>query len=102
MKIAKLDAIMKEIAKLYFVALRNINFQFFNSSDSGYSPFKKYYSDVEFTFSQLDKEKQTLITKEYFYDGYRNWWIDLYSPSKFLKLKKNAVKEFVEVFYAIH
>ena len=102
MKMAKYDAIMKEIAKLYFVALRNMNYQSFNSDDSGYSPFKKYYSDVELAFTQLDKEKRTLITKEYFYDDYRDWWIELYKPAKFLKLKKMAVKEFVEVFYAIH
>ena len=98
---SKLDTLMREIAKLYFVALRNINFQSFNS-DSNYSPFKKYYSDVELAFSQLDEEKRRIITKEYFYDDYRNWWVNEYKPTRFNRLKKIAAKEFVEVFYAIH
>ncbi len=103
MKLTKIETQMKEIAKLYFIALRNINFQSFSSGEvDAYSPFYKYYLDVEETFRQLPDEEKALINNEYFYNDYLDWWRPIYKPSAFLKLKKKAIRTFVEVFYEIH
>ena len=103
MKLNKIETQMKEIAKLYFIALRNINYQSFSSGEEDvYSPFYKYYMDVEETFKQLSKEEKTLINNEYFYNDYLDWWKKIYKPSEFIRLKKKAIRAFVEVFYEIH
>ncbi len=102
MKMTQLDNLMKEIVKLYFISLRNLQEQSFASENDSYSPYLKYFNDVEKAFSKLSAEKKRLITKEYFYDDYPGWWIKEYRLSKFSRLKKTAVKEFVVVFYEIH
>ena len=98
----KLEPIMKQIAELYFVALKNIRNKSFESNEDCYSPYLKYYSDVEEAFLKLSSEKRRIINKEYFYDDYKNWWTKEYSLFKFNRLRKSAIKEFVEAFYEIH
>ena len=98
----KLESLMKHIVELYFVSLKNIKNQSFDSSDDCFSPYLKYYSDVEEAFLKLSKEKRRIINKEFFYDDYKNWWIKEYSPLRFKHLKKLAIKDFVEAFYEIH
>ena len=104
MKLARFEEIIKNIAHIYFIALRNIRETKMMSSGEvdEYSPFYKYYADVEYAYSTLDKENRLIITKEYFYDGYKGWWINQYKASEFKKKKKIAVKQFVEAFYEIH
>lgn len=98
----KLESLMKRIVELYFVSLKNIKNQSFDSSDDCYSPYLKYYSDVEEAFSRLSYEQRRIINKEFFYEDYKNWWIKEYRPIRFNRLKKIAIKDFVEAFYEIH
>ncbi len=103
MKLSKLEDAIKDIARVYFVSLRYIHSKKLSSGESDYySPFYKYYADVEEAFASLDKENQRIITNEYFYDAYKGWWTYEYKESIFKKLKKAAIKQFVEKFYAIH
>ncbi len=103
MKNSKFEELIKQIVKIYFIALRSINENTISSGEIDYySPFYKYYADVEEAFAMLDKEKKKIITKEYFYDGYRGWWNGIYTSKDFNKKRKIAVKEFVEAFYEIH
>ena len=104
MKLARFEEIIKNIAHIYFIALRNIRETKMMSSGEvdEHSPFYKYYADVEEAFASLDKENQRIITNEYFYDAYKGWWTYEYKESIFKKLKKAAIKQFVEKFYAIH
>ena len=100
---SKLETSIKEIARFYFIALKNIQDESISSNEIDvFSPFYKYYADVEEAFSRLDKEKKRLITNEYFYDAYSNWWKKEYRKTRFLLLRKAAIKEFVEAFYEIH
>ena len=103
MRTAKLEESVKEVAKIYFIALRQLSVDRLSSGEQDiYSPFYKYYQDVEIAFSHLNKEQQRIITKEFFYDGYRNWWTSQYKPREFKKKKIGAMKFFLEVFYEIH
>ena len=103
MKASKIELIIKEIASIYFTALAQIRKEMISSGEEDYySPFVKYYHDVEEAFSRLDKEKKTIVNNEYFYQSYNGWWINKYKPRVFNKLKKAAIKEFVEAFYEIH
>ena len=103
MSLTKLDTQIREIAKFYFVALRNINYACFsNGEQDTYSPFYKYYLDVEQAFNKLNKEQKKIINNEYFYQAYSNWWQKEYKLNGFNKIKKRAIKEFLEAFYAIH
>lgn len=103
MSLSKLENQIREIAKFYFVALRNINYNCFSSGDEDvYSPFYKYYQDVEQAFSRLSKEHRKIINNEYFHEAYSNWWVKEYRLSSFNKLKKIAIKDFLEAFYEIH
>ncbi len=106
MKRYKLEEIIKEIVRVYFISLRHINeincTAFSNGNDDYYSPFYKYFQDVEKAFCLLDVETQRIINNEYFYNAYANWWINDYSSIEFKKKKKIAVKTFLEVFYEIH
>ena len=99
----KLEVIAKEIAEAYFISIRQIRGLHLSSGELDYySPFVKYFSDVEEAFSKLTKEYQRIINNEYFYEAYRGWWTKLYKPSLFKRLKRDATKRFVEVFYEIH
>ena len=103
MKKQRLEELIKEISRIYFISLRSIYSQKLSSGEPDiYSPFYKYYMDVEDAFMKLDREKQTIITKEYFYDGYSGWWENTYKKAEFEKIRRIAVKEFVEAFYEIH
>ena len=106
MKRNKLEETIKEIVRVYFISLRHINdlnsSSFSNGSVDQYSPFYKYFQDVEKTFRLLDVETQRIINNEYFYNAYASWWINEYSSSEFKKKKRLAVKNFLEVFYEIH
>ena len=99
----RLENAIKEISKFYFIALKNLKEQSISSKEiDNLSVFYKYYADVEEAFKRLDKEKQQIITNEYFYDAYSNWWINQYSKKEFAALKRIATKEFVRIFYEIH
>lgn len=103
MKLEKLEEEMRNIANIYFISLRHITSNRLSSGDDDtYSPFYKYYEDVEKAFMRLSREHQRIINNEYFYDAYKGWWIKEYKESKFKKIKKIAVKRFVECFYEIH
>ena len=103
MKLVKLEEEIRNIANIYFVSLRQINLcKLSSGEDDYYSPFYKYYLDVEEAFKRLDKEKQRIINREYFYDAYKGWWQKEYKESKFKRIKRIAIKQFVEYFYEIH
>ena len=102
MTMTQLDKIMREISRLYFVSLKTINEKSFMSDSDNDSPYLKYYNDVEKAFAKLDKEKRKLITKEYFYDDYNGWWVKEYRLGRFIRLKRNAIKAFMEAFNEIH
>ena len=103
MKLAKLEEEIKHIANIYFISLRHIcSNKLSSGEDDVYSPFYRYYSDVEEAFKRLSIEHKTIINNEYFYDAYKGWWGKFYTEAKFKKVKKNAIKEFVENYYEIH
>jgi len=106
MKPKKLEETIKEIARVYFISLHHINeintMSLSNGNIDSYSPFYKYFQDVEKTFRLLDVETQRIINNEYFYNAYAYWWINDYSTNEFKKKKRLAVKSFLEVFYEIH
>lgn len=103
MKTSRIELIIKEIANTYFIVLREIRKEKISSGEEDYySPFLKYYRDVEEAFSRLDREKKTIVNNEYFYQSYNGWWTNKYKPRVFNKIKKAAIKEFVEAFYEIH
>ena len=103
MTVTKLEESMKQVAQFYFIALKQLRLDKISSGEEDlYSPFYKYYQDVELAFSKISPEKQRLITKEFFYDAYKGWWVDYYRPAEFKKLKKSSIKEFLEAFYEIH
>lgn len=103
MTLTKLEMMIKEIANTYFTSMRYLRKARISSGDEDiYSPFQKYYRDVERAFSLLSHENKRIITNEFFYDGYANWWIGTYTNKQFRKKKKNAIKEFMEAFYEIH
>lgn len=103
MTLSKLETIIKQIAKTYFVSMRYISQKKISSGDIDiFSPFYKYYCDVETTFNLLNFESKRIITNEYFYDGYSNWWMGSYRENEYKRKKKIAIKEFVEAFYEIH
>lgn len=94
---------IKEIANKYFVALKNISLPCLSSGEKDlYSPFQKYYDDVEKAYSYLSPMHKQLINKEFFYEDYPNWWINLYSASEFKKIKKEAIWTFLRYFYEIN
>ena len=103
MKLGKMDVAVKEITKLYFLALRNINYNSFSNGDfDEYSPFYKYYKDVEAAFNNLNKEQKRLINNDYFHQAYAYWWISLYKKNQYIKIKKASLADFLEAFHAIH
>ncbi len=103
MKLAKLEEEIKHIANIYFISLKHISSNKLSSGeDDAYSPFYKYYEDVERAFLRLNREYQRIITNEYFYDAYKGWWSEYYKESKYKKIKKQAISQFVEIFYEIH
>ena len=103
MRQSKYEEQIRNIARIYFVSLRSLKFQLISSGEKDeFNPFYKYYLDVEEAFSRLSEEKKRLITREYFYDAYKGWWTSDYKKRQFSRLKKIAVREFVEVFYEIH
>jgi len=103
MTLTKLEDAIKDIARTYFVSLKHIDYKRISSGEQDfYSPFYKYYVDVEEAFASLTKENQRIITNEYFYDAYRGWWSSFYKEASFKKMKKEAIKQFVEKFYEIH
>ena len=103
MKLNKMDIAVKEIAKLYFIALRNIDsLGFSNGNRDEFSPFYKYYIDVETAFNNLNSEQKRLINNDYFHQAYLYWWTSLYKKNQYLKLKKASLARFLEVFHAIH
>lgn len=103
MRMSKLDLIVKEISKLYFLALRNLNLKSFSSGERDeFSPFLKYYSDVEAAFKILNEEQKRIVNNDYFHQAYPYWWESIYSKSKYNKKKKESLSLFVEAFYEIH
>ena len=55
MTFAKSETIIKQIAATYFISMRYLNEKRISSGDVDiFSPFYKYYSDVEFAFGVLD------------------------------------------------
>ena len=103
MSIINQERKIKEIANKYFIALKNISLSFISSGEKDlYSPFQKYYDDVEKAYSYLSSAHKRLINKEFFYDDYPNWWTSIYSDSQFKKIKKEAIWTFLRYFYEIH
>lgn len=103
MKRTKNELAIKEIVRIYFVALEQIRKEKFSSGEEDcYSPFVKYYQDVEKAFSRLNQEKKSIINNEFFYQAYYGWWTNKYKPRAFMRIKKVAIKEFLEAFYEIH
>ena len=103
MKLEKMESIIKEIAKTYFIALRQIQLLTFSSGEMDkYSPFYIYYADVEYAFSTLNRNEKEVINKEFFYNDYSYWWITKYKTREFKRIKSSAIKNFLEVFYEIH
>ncbi len=102
----KSEEMITEIAKIYFISIRQIQeieeHTISNGSRNIDSPFYKYFNDVEEAFSKLSVEYQRIINNEFFFNAYRNWWTSSYTLSEFKKRKKLAVREFLEVFYEIH
>ena len=103
MTITKNEEIVKQIATTYFISMRYLHKKRISSGDIDiFSPFYKYYKDVELAFCVICFESKRIITNEYFYDGYANWWMGTYKLREFKRKKKIALKEFVEAFYEIH
>ena len=99
----KLDTAIKEIARIYFIALQQLKSPKLSSGEEDpFSPFYKYYVDVEKTFVRLDSKEKEIINKEYFYDAYKDWWKRVYKAKEFVRIKYLAVSHFLEVFNEIH
>lgn len=60
-----------------------------------------FLSAVEFAYSSLSAPLQKIINNDFFYQDYPGWWRLLYKKSDYLKLKNQAVSQFLEVFYEI-
>ena len=103
MKRRKFDYLIKEIARIYFVALNRLKAERFSDGEiDQYSPFYIFYHDVEEAFNHLNKINKRIINNEYFYQDYNGWWKKEYKESTFIRMKYSAVKAFVEAFYEIH
>ena len=103
MKTNKFESLIEDIVKNYFVSLKRLyQTRFSDGEIDKASPFYIYFIDVERAFKRLDKEQRKIINNEYFYQEYSYWWKKEYKERTFLKLRKEAVKHFVEVFYEIH
>lgn len=103
MKNQHLEDSIKDIARIYFLALQQMKSNYISSGEiDSFSPFYRYYIDVERTFRNLEVVDQRVINNEFFYDAYRDWWVGIYTEKQFKKIKRDAVKHFMEVFNEIH
>ena len=106
MEVSKLESLIKEIAKAYFESfnyLKEIKQRSLsNGKEDIDSPLYRYYLDVELAYYRLNKEYRSIINNEFFYQRYKEWWKETYSPSVFNIKKKEAMKLFLEAFYEIH
>ena len=66
----------------------NNNLQFYKSD--------KFNLIIETSYSHLSKLDQLIINNEFFYGDYPGWWRKYFSSPLFFKLRKEAMKRFLE------
>ena len=94
---------LKLIVSDYFIAKESIYENSFAGEDFDYyNPLYIYYRDVEIAFSRLNSEEKLIIHNDYFVEHKDNWWNIVFTKEDYLRIKRNAIKKFLRIFYAIH
>ena len=98
----ELAVMTEEVANRFFIAQRALhalnNNKHINKNEL---PYQAYLQVVENAYRSLDVKEQNLINNEFFFQGYQNWWVGLYSKANFYRLKKRTMLRFLEGIYHV-
>ena len=90
-------------SKIRQIANKYLNF--YHVSKHSYHPIAtnnhliNFLSGVEFAYLSIAAPYQQIINNDFFYQEYPGWWKSRYKKTNYLKLRKLAVRKFLEVFY---
>lgn len=92
---------VKSIADNYFhcEGMLKSHLRFRDSDSFQMNIYRDYIRDVDQSIKRLPKVCQEVINKEFFYKSEPNWWIGLYTKTTFYRYRKQAISEFLRLFY---
>ena len=92
---------MEMIAKVYFISKTTGSDCFLNDikHDQSTNRGEEFISRVEETYILLGPLEQLIINNDFFYEDYPDWWVELFSKTTYLMLKRKALIHFLKIFY---
>ena len=96
--VASLHQAMQIIADNYFFA-RNVLIKRIELSDDNFNVLICYIQRVRIAFDSLNLTEKNFLNNEYFYEAFPKWWKSKITYYRYIQLKAQSIKHFLEVFY---
>lgn len=90
---------IEEIATNYFLCLSKLkHFHHKLAENVSLEYEKQYVEKVNTAYIKLNERNRKIINNEFFFENYPYWWESKYSSSYFSRIKKEAMRQFLNFF----